>query len=225
MEGSSLSNLRMFKKLCGPDALKHTVLTTTHWGSVSNEVGEDRERQLRDNDRFWGSMLARGAEVDRFSGTREDGVRLISSLLKKQKVTLQIQKELVVENKQLIDTEAGHAVSEDLAKMQEKHREEIKALREELQESLENKDKETQIIIQKDRVKLEREIRRVQKAQESLRTGRREGMREVENEWNRKTRELVQQRKEEQSAHEKATARLLQEMADLKSTISRLGNA
>ena len=43
MVGTPLKNLRMFEELCGKDALKNVILTTTMWDEVDEETGLARE--------------------------------------------------------------------------------------------------------------------------------------------------------------------------------------
>lgn len=61
MHGSAKKNLLMLKKLCGDDALRKVVLTTTMWDKVPNREAEDREQQLVDTPEFWGFMVSKVA--------------------------------------------------------------------------------------------------------------------------------------------------------------------
>ena len=72
--------MRMLQRLCGQNALRSVLLTTTHWSRVDQALGERRERELRDSD-FWGKPIAGGASVARFTGTRESGLVLINKLM------------------------------------------------------------------------------------------------------------------------------------------------
>ena len=68
MQGSAKRNLLMFKKLCGPDALKQVTLATTMWDRVSEVEGEARERELTSTPDFWGWMVGHGSRVCRHTG-------------------------------------------------------------------------------------------------------------------------------------------------------------
>ncbi|GLB39664.1 putative 50S ribosome-binding GTPase [Lyophyllum shimeji] len=52
MRGTPLRNLTMFEALCGQEA--SVVLTTTLWDEVHPQIGEARERELREE--FWGTL-------------------------------------------------------------------------------------------------------------------------------------------------------------------------
>ena len=70
MQGSAKKNLFMFKKLCGPNALRHVILATTMWDRVSEVEGRAREQELTSTDDFWGWMVSQGSRVCRHSGRR-----------------------------------------------------------------------------------------------------------------------------------------------------------
>jgi hypothetical protein len=107
LEGSALSNLSMFRKLCGPKFYPNIVLATTFWSRVSQSLGSQREAQLRENAEFWGSMLKRGSQIVRLPDDREESIALLLSLAGKAKAALQIQEELVDRQLLLSQTEAG----------------------------------------------------------------------------------------------------------------------
>jgi len=80
MYGPSLKYVKIFQRLCGQDALRNVLLTTTQWSNVSRAQGESRERELRGGD-FWGGLIDQGASIARFLGTRESGLELIHKLM------------------------------------------------------------------------------------------------------------------------------------------------
>jgi len=129
MEGSSLRNLRMFRKLCGDDAMKKVFLTTTQWSNVDEATGKKREEGLRSNEKFYGSLVKKGTKIERFSGDRDSGLKLSNRLMKGEKVKCDIQRELVDEKKTLEQTAAGSVVSEHLAKLQKKYEGEMEELK------------------------------------------------------------------------------------------------
>ena len=50
IDGTSLKNFKMFQRMCGPDALKNVLLTTTQWSNVNPALGEQREGNLLHED-------------------------------------------------------------------------------------------------------------------------------------------------------------------------------
>ncbi|KAJ5440243.1 P-loop containing nucleoside triphosphate hydrolase protein [Penicillium daleae] len=102
---SSVTTFEIFKNICGERALHNALLVTSRWNEVSESIGAERERALRD--RFWAYMLRRGSHLSRFHGDHNSAVSLVSQLLMKETVVLELQGELVREGKQLGETAAG----------------------------------------------------------------------------------------------------------------------
>lgn len=120
MEGPSLKNLRMMKKLCGLDSLRNVVLATTMWEKVTDKEGLRREAELKNI--FWKDMLDKGSTVSRImTETGNDARALVKSLLKNKPVSTRLQEELH-SGKALIQTEAGTEIREEIAKLERKLR-------------------------------------------------------------------------------------------------------
>jgi len=168
MEGSRLHNLHMFRKLCGDGAMRNVLLTTTQWSNVSEAVGTRREAELLSNGNFWGELVANGARMKRYGGDRDSGLALIASLMKNNKVPLRIQHELVDQRMELQQTTAGEAINEDLIRMQKKHEEDMRAVKEELREALKDKDKEQLEILEKERQKLKNKLGEIEAERKRL---------------------------------------------------------
>jgi len=102
----------MFQQLCGADALRNVILTTTHWDRVSEDVGTRREAQLMSE--FWEPMIRHGSRVARFQPlTYESAWDLIDQFDTITDITnttrrpaLKLQTELVDEGKKLDETSA-----------------------------------------------------------------------------------------------------------------------
>jgi hypothetical protein len=171
MEGSALRNLKMFRELCGRDPLRNVILATTFWGKVDKAEALEREKQLRDTEDFWGGMLESGSTMKRLTD-RDSALKIISLLLDKEPVTLQIQHELVDEEKALIDTAAGQTVNEELRRLEEHHRNEITRMKNEMEE-LKEHDEQIRKMMAKQQVKMEKELEKVRQQQERLRYDRR----------------------------------------------------
>jgi hypothetical protein len=189
MEGSALRNLKMFRQLCGNEPLKNVILATTFWGEVNREVAEKREEELRTTPEFWGSMLSRGSTMKRLT-ERRSAFDIVSTLLQKAPVTLKIQRELVEEDKSLIDTAAGQTVNEELIRLAEKHAEELSKIQQEMQEALKDHDEEMQQILDEQQRKLDKELAKVHRQQEQLRYDRRAEKRRMENNFEARIRDM-----------------------------------
>jgi hypothetical protein len=88
-----------------------TSLESTDAGQ---EVGRKREEELQ-MPQFWGSMVDRGSEIVKHDGTKESALSIISRLVDKgTQVVLDIQIQLVEENKTLDETSAGQFIHQEL---------------------------------------------------------------------------------------------------------------
>lgn len=118
MEGPSLKNLRMMKKLCGANSLRNVVLATTMWEKVAEEEGFRREAELKDD--FWKDMIVGGSAVTRIrTETGNDARALVKSLLKNKPRPTRIQEELH-SGKSLRQTDAGTEIMEEIAKLEQR---------------------------------------------------------------------------------------------------------
>jgi hypothetical protein len=156
---SSVKTFEVFRKICGERALKNVLLITSRWGEVSQTIGSDRERQLKE--RFWAYMLGRGSNMSRFYGDRDSAIGLISQLLMKETVVLELQEELVDNGKRLNETSAGAYVSDNLDDLKKKYEEELASL-EKLKLELRENDRAMKRQVQRD---WEEEQTRLQKAE------------------------------------------------------------
>lgn len=133
VEGPSLKNLRMMKKLCGSNSLRNVVLATTMWEKVTEEEGSRREADLKQN--FWKDMIDNGSTVSRImTETGDDAYRLVKSMLKNRPVSTRLQDELH-SGMSLIQTEAGTEIREEIAKIEQKLKAEYEESMEELKEA------------------------------------------------------------------------------------------
>ena len=62
LQGSAIKNIKLFRSLCGDDALRKVVLATTRWDITDPDVAEKREQQLKETNNYWGSMVAKVRE-------------------------------------------------------------------------------------------------------------------------------------------------------------------
>lgn len=97
MQGSSLQNLRMFRKLCGDEALKNVLLVTTFWDTVNDAEGRVREKELSSNNDFWGLMISKGSRMKRWSTRSREHVTegILTSVIPGNRRALQAQVEIV----------------------------------------------------------------------------------------------------------------------------------
>ncbi|KAF9035545.1 hypothetical protein BJ165DRAFT_1355421 [Panaeolus papilionaceus] len=133
MGGTALSNLSMFQKICGVDAFKRIVFTTTMWGEVDSEQqGIEREIQLVKN--YWKAMMDKGARTMRFQGDRDSALGIIRPLIEEAADVrpLRLQAELTQLYKDLPETDAGRKMYSKLEALLKEQNEVMSKLQQEL---------------------------------------------------------------------------------------------
>ena len=207
MYGSTLRNLLMFRELCGENPLKNVILVTTGWGTAAAagrlDQATQNERQLRTEPQFWENMIKRGSDIKKFEDTRKSALDIIFSLVDRDPVVLKIQEELVDENKNLVDTSAGHVVNEEIKKLEEKYRAELQELAQQMEEAQARQDKELQEVLADSKKELERLREDARRAQDELYYDRRNQQRKHDQDIENMKREL-QRTKEETELQLKA---------------------
>jgi hypothetical protein len=110
MSGSARRYLEMFKCLCGEQNLKNVVLLTTMWSELHNPAtGLQRERELRKE--FWMDMEKCGSTVRRYEGSKAEAEAIICRMVRERDIVLDIQTELVDQEKRLEDTLVGQWIA------------------------------------------------------------------------------------------------------------------
>lgn len=177
--GKALQNLKMFKSLCGDEALSKVVLATTFWNNVNVITGQNRENELETSE-FWGKMIRKGSQVLRQDNGRVSARSIIEYLVKKRTpasagVALDIQKQMVDQGKSLDQTGAGQEMNAQILSMKKEYEEKIETLRADLKVAIKMKDEEWKAQIEDERrntraklEKDERDRRRLQADNEEL---------------------------------------------------------
>jgi chromosome condensin MukBEF ATPase and DNA-binding subunit MukB len=114
MSGARLKNLELFASLCGAAVMPHVTLVTTMWDHLVPEVGEEREKKLKES--FWHDMIAKGCAVQRFDGTKEGAWRIIQSSRAIGTFNVLVATEIVDRHRELDKTEAGTTLNRQLEK-------------------------------------------------------------------------------------------------------------
>jgi regulator of PEP synthase PpsR (kinase-PPPase family) len=130
----------MFNMVVGKAAAQNVVVLTTKWDIVEPEVGERREAQLKEDPKFFESILGAGATMFRY-GRGISPRNVIRFMLKRHDtpVTLRIQEDMM-DGKGVGETAAGQVVNREinnaLQEAQEKQRKEIEEIREKMKNEL-----------------------------------------------------------------------------------------
>ena len=103
----SLTNLSMFRELCGKDAFQRIILTTTMWDDLQIDEGGQREKELCAL--YWRTMAQQGSKVARFLRTTESAWSIVEPILlnENNRFAIEVQGELKSLKKHLWETKAG----------------------------------------------------------------------------------------------------------------------
>ncbi|KAH9481271.1 hypothetical protein JR316_0005793 [Psilocybe cubensis] len=214
MTGISTRNFKMFRELCGESTLRNVVILTNMWGEVKPEVGEARAHELATQDIFFKPVIAKGAQFLRHDNTRAAALSVIRRILQNHPMALQIQRELVDEGKDMAQTAAGAQLNKEMMEQIEKHRKEIKAVREEMKEAIRVKDEEARRELEAEANKLQAEMMRVQNESQKLATDYRKEKERLEN----RMQEMSEASRREQ---ERASAEHNRQLSGLRDQLSQ----
>ena len=118
-------NFNMFRKLCGNNTLENVVLVTNMWGLDDEDVDVNLSREEELSDKFFKLTLDKGAQMVRHLGTTGSAHNIIRKIINNNPVALQIQRELVDEGKNTIDTAAGESINQELKEQIKRHKAEL----------------------------------------------------------------------------------------------------
>ena len=189
----------MFRELCGDTTLKNVILVTNMWGEVSERVGETRERELTTS--FFKPVLDKGAQLARHHNTAESARDIVRRIMKNQPITLQIQRELVDEGKNIVDTSAGDVINKELNEQIRRHQAELKDVQEEMMKALKEKDDETRQELEEGTRKLQDQMNRMKMDSEGMAASYNEEKRRMEEVVRQMQEKARQEREQDEAAH------------------------
>ncbi|KAF7544072.1 hypothetical protein G7Z17_g10241 [Cylindrodendrum hubeiense] len=163
MQGSARKNLIMFRQLCGENALKKVVLTTTMWDKISSEEGIERESQLKETEDFWGWMLAKGSSCHRHCNTVASARQIIHLLANHNTpIVTDLQKQLVDQGFELVQTSAGREMQSEMLKAKKEWAKERQEIEEQMNKAIQQRDREAEEIMREERDRYTRMIKKVE---------------------------------------------------------------
>lgn len=139
---SAVKTLRIFRKICGEESMGNVLLTTSGWHDnerLNRDAFSRREGELRDS--YWSCMVDCGSQMGRFYGDQTSAMMIVSQLLMKKPVVLDMQKELIDRGMELKDTAAGAYLYRDLEASEREQEESLALLAQERLRRAELRDK------------------------------------------------------------------------------------
>jgi hypothetical protein len=109
MGGSATKNIQLLQELCGDQFLSRVTLVTTMWDRVQQQVGDNREKELKSS--YWAEILGRDAMYQRHDGTHNASLRVIDGYLEdvfpRAEMRSNIEQQVVDSDCPLHETDAG----------------------------------------------------------------------------------------------------------------------
>lgn len=174
--GTAKRNLKVFRDLCGQNALSKVVLVTTMWENLPLEKeGEERERELATMDSFWGYMIKKGSKLERHTNNMQSAKRLVDMFLPAEEsgmpeiASLAIQEEMTLQNRSLADTTAGEIVRDDIAKERARISKAIEDCRNDIEKAQQERDEERRQEAQELLVEMEKSSNMIRARNDTLR--------------------------------------------------------
>ncbi len=108
MTGSAARYLEFLESLVGEEAMPNTILVTAMWNLLRDEnYGDALRREQELIDTYWEPLQEKGSFAAQFDGTPESAHSLIWQLAGMKSVVLQVQRELIKDEKTVAETTAG----------------------------------------------------------------------------------------------------------------------
>lgn len=112
VKGSDVQSLKIFKNLVGNDNFHNVVIGLTFHDREDPETAATRKRELCESRDFWADIIAGGATVTDIPFDKDKCISLIAKMAGKEKITLQVEREIFDENKPAAETSAMKEMSD-----------------------------------------------------------------------------------------------------------------
>ncbi|KAG8738086.1 hypothetical protein FRC10_007297 [Ceratobasidium sp. 414] len=193
MGGISRRTFQVFRELCGDRSLANVLIVTTMWSDPPNNAQIKREKQLKDESRFFQPAIKAGAQLVRCLHKDPASARdIVRILLDKNPIVMQVQQEIVDEKKHFYTTGAAQILGKELAEMEMRHQEEISQVKEELRQAKANNDTQAQEELHEFLTQAKIESARLSKEIEALR----HGFEEERARWEKRISDAIREREE-----------------------------
>ncbi|OSX64606.1 hypothetical protein POSPLADRAFT_1044118 [Postia placenta MAD-698-R-SB12] len=169
MGGTALRNFRMFRELCGGDALANCAVVLNMWNEVSDDIRRAREKELRETDVFFKPAIDAGTLMMHHEGGAPSARAILSQIAQNNPRPFLIQREIVDMGKPISETSAGLVLLGDLAAKHLKQLAQLHEMEAELEEAVRQKDEKEQRELEEIQLKTKRERDRLEEEQRRIR--------------------------------------------------------
>lgn len=172
MSGMSRRTFKILRELCGKETLSNVLIVTNMWSDPPTPKEVKNEKQLRESSKFFQPALQAGARmVRRPHKDKQSAHEVIRLLLDNTPVAMKIQRQIVDNGEGFFATDAARVLGEELAKAEQRYREEIERVKEDLRRAKEESDLQTQNELREYLEQASAESARLAREIQSLREG------------------------------------------------------
>lgn len=176
--GTGMRNLQMFKGMCGEEGhsvWRKVIFVTTMWEDLREEVGKEREKQLKRDPNYWEPMIKAGSRMERHE--RDDAVSARSIIdiaveigrdAELLEVPVALQMEYTSENRRLVETGAAQATLHHREEQRERLTRKNAALENAIQRAREAGDTGQQMRLEADMASNDRKLQALRSETEDL---------------------------------------------------------
>ncbi|RSL91091.1 hypothetical protein CDV31_015543 [Fusarium ambrosium] len=171
MTGSSMTSLRLLRSLVGDEALGNVIFVTNMWNKLRDEDrGEALRREQELIDEFWSPMIEKGSYVAQFDGTTESAFSLVYHLAGKESVVLNVQKQIMDQDKSVLGTSAGEDLAYKLEQDIKQYRVQVEDLEAQLRDELRAQPQNRELIqiLQEDKTEVNRLLEEMEASMERM---------------------------------------------------------
>ncbi len=173
----------MWESLAGPEP-----------SATATTVRDQREKELLQNPQWWGLMVGRGRKTFRHTDDKRFALQIVEYLISlRRQAVLDIQNQLVDEEKSLQDMSAGMEVERELLQAKARFSKDLEELKEEQDQALQERDNNLFEILRLESEEREEDLVRAEESQRALQTNFRQLLDESEARHNRVLQQLEKQ--------------------------------
>ncbi|CAG9940164.1 unnamed protein product [Clonostachys rosea f. rosea IK726] len=185
VSGTNLRTIEMVEAMCGFDRYDNLAIATTMWPEHSTKYERAtlnaREAELAGSDKFYGSMISKGAVMFRHHGTDRKGYngeassekRILAHLIRRSDLhapeVLRLQKELIDEKKTIGETSAGAIVAADVYRHRQVRESALQQLEERIREHIYGGSKSHLVELRQTKAAWQQELEKSEESKETLR--------------------------------------------------------
>lgn len=204
MSGSTMRNLDMMKAMCGFASYSNVAIATTMW-SIQSSLSEQREAQLLSDDRFFGGLVDRGAtlfrhnekgrlcSLEEVTSARRIVTHLIRQSEKRIPEILQLQREIIDQQKAIGETKAGIILAGDLYRARKAHERELESLKLSIRAELAQQKTEHAAVLQELQADLEKQLKKAEQDKRVLEKSMQDLHRNEERAWKKRLKAMEKQ--------------------------------